>query len=114
MVGYCLERAMRTENKSELNTSTAPQKSSGRHEASPPKKSPGYRSAVMKVRQAAAYVGLSVSMLDKMRVEGTGPVFVRLSARSVAYRREDLDAFLAARRCRSTSDHPPLNTVAAE
>ena len=52
--------------------------------------------------QAAVVVGLSPSTLAKRRMDGTGPVYVRLSATRVAYRRSALDAWLAARERKST------------
>jgi len=57
----------------------------------------------MVVESAAEYVGLSVSTLNKLRVFGGGPVFLKLGRR-VAYDVTDLDAWLATRRRRSTSD----------
>lgn len=59
--------------------------------------------APLPVEAAATHVGLSVSTLNKLRVFGGGPVFLKLGRR-VAYRIEDLDAWLAARLRRSTSD----------
>ena len=52
---------------------------------------------------AARRVGLSLSMLAKMRCLGGGPAYLKLG-RAVRYRQDDLDAWLAARRVRSTSD----------
>ncbi len=52
--------------------------------------------------QAGVVVGLSPSTLAKRRMDGTGPVYVRLSATRVAYRRSALDAWLAARERTST------------
>jgi predicted DNA-binding transcriptional regulator AlpA len=54
---------------------------------------------------AAAYLGLSVSTLEKWRVQGTGPVFEKAGRKIVVYKPSDLEAWLAARRRRSTSDH---------
>jgi predicted DNA-binding transcriptional regulator AlpA len=59
----------------------------------------------MRTPEAARYVALSESTLTKMRLTGDGPPFVKLS-RAVAYRKTDLDAWLAARVHRSTSDKP--------
>jgi hypothetical protein len=53
---------------------------------------------------AAAYIGLSPSTLEKMRVTGTGLVFERAGARVVVYSVEAFESFLAARRARSTSE----------
>ena len=55
------------------------------------------------VGEAAAYVGLSASTLNKLRVFGGGPIFIKLGHR-VVYDRADLDAWMNARRRRSTSD----------
>lgn len=49
----------------------------------------------MRVREAAAYLGLSDSTLNQMRCEGRGPRFLRLGSR-IFYRRSDLDAYLEA------------------
>ena len=53
------------------------------------------------VEAAADYIGLSTSTLNKLRVFGGGPVFLKLGRR-VAYDVADLDAWLASRRRRST------------
>jgi predicted DNA-binding transcriptional regulator AlpA len=58
----------------------------------------------LNVEAAAGYTGISASTLNKLRVFGGGPVFLKLGRR-VAYDIADLDAWLAARRRRSTSDH---------
>lgn len=61
----------------------------------------------MPVDGAAAYTGLSVSTLNKLRVFGGGPVFLKLGRR-VAYDVADLDAWLASKRRTSTSDDGAL------
>lgn len=61
------------------------------------------RIAPFSVEAAAQHVGLSVSTLNKLRVFGGGPVFLKLGRR-VAYDLGDLDAWLATKRRRSTSD----------
>jgi len=48
---------------------------------------------VMRVSEAADYLGLSVSTLNKWRVTGDGPKFVKLG-RAVAYRISDLHEWL--------------------
>ena len=52
---------------------------------------------------AADYLGLSPATLETLRSRGGGPPFVKLGRR-VVYRREDLDAWLAASRRTSKSD----------
>jgi predicted DNA-binding transcriptional regulator AlpA len=53
---------------------------------------------LLRVKDAAALLGLSKSTLDKMRHEGRGPVWVRLTGKIVAYDIDDLDAYLARRK----------------
>jgi predicted DNA-binding transcriptional regulator AlpA len=60
--------------------------------------------AVMRPPEAAKYLGLSTSTLAKMRLRGDGPVYLKLGKRTVAYRRVDLDAFLAQNLRRSTCE----------
>ena len=52
--------------------------------------------------QAARYLQLSSTYLNKMRVAGSGPLFIKLG-RSVRYRESDLEAWVAARCFVSTS-----------
>jgi excisionase family DNA binding protein len=60
--------------------------------------------------EAAQYLRSSKSTLAKLRVYGGGPDFCRIG-KAIRYRRSDLDAFMLARRVRSTSE--PV-TVRAE
>jgi len=53
--------------------------------------------------EAAAYLGLKAATLEKWRVVGSGPPFVKIG-RLVRYRKEDLDAFMQVRIRNSTSD----------
>lgn len=53
--------------------------------------------------EAAAYCGSSASTFEKLRLRGGGPVYCKIGRR-VVYRVEDLDAWLAENRRRSTSD----------
>jgi predicted DNA-binding transcriptional regulator AlpA len=57
---------------------------------------------VMRTAQAAEHVGLSASTLEKLRVFGGGPRFIKLG-KTVVYDTADLDAWLAAHRRASTS-----------
>ena len=52
---------------------------------------------------AAAYVGLTKSTLEKLRLTSNGPAFLKLG-RTVVYDVADLDSWLASRRRTSTSD----------
>jgi hypothetical protein len=44
--------------------------------------------------------------MEKWRVAGIGPPFIRLGSRIVVYDTEDLDRYMAARRATSTSERP--------
>lgn len=59
---------------------------------------------VMTTDGAATYTGLATSTLEKLRLTGNGPMFLKLG-RSVRYRPSDLDAWLAARVVTSTSQN---------
>jgi predicted DNA-binding transcriptional regulator AlpA len=62
----------------------------------------GAGSRILTTGEAAAVLGLSASYLNKMRVTGCGPVFLKLS-RAVRYTQADLDAWISSRRHSSTS-----------
>ena len=59
---------------------------------------------LLRVREAAARLGLSKSTLDKMRCEGRGPRFVKITSKIVGYDPVDLDAYAEARKRQSTSE----------
>jgi predicted DNA-binding transcriptional regulator AlpA len=59
--------------------------------------------AALKTDEAAAYCGSSSSTLEKLRVYGGGPAFVKLGRR-VIYQQRDLDEWLQQNRRRSMSD----------
>jgi len=54
-------------------------------------------------KQAAGYIGVSISWLDKPRLRGDGPAFLQIGGR-VVYDLADLDAYLASCRRQSTSE----------
>lgn len=58
------------------------------------------------VKEAAVILHCSKSFLDKLRVSGGGPEFVRLGARKVLYRCQDLETWARSRRFESTSQYP--------
>lgn len=62
---------------------------------------------------AAKYVGLSKSTLEKLRVWGTGPKYLKLN-RTVRYRVSDLEAWLNERVVSSTSESPSASAVSRE
>ena len=56
---------------------------------------------------AAEYTTLSCPTLERLRLTGNGPAFAKLTPGprgSVRYRRADLDAWIASRLVRSTSE----------
>lgn len=56
----------------------------------------------MNVVEAAHYTALSKSSLDKLRVYGGGPVYIKLGKR-VVYDRTDLDEWLSSKRVANTA-----------
>jgi predicted DNA-binding transcriptional regulator AlpA len=48
-------------------------------------------------KDISSWLGISLPSLQRMRSRGTGPLFVRLSERRIAYRRSDVEAWLVAR-----------------
>ena len=65
--------------------------------------SPHTGNRCLRTSEAADYIGLSKSTLEKLRVTGGGPEYAALG-RVVVYRFEDLDEWVSARKRRSTSD----------
>jgi len=55
-------------------------------------------------KQAAILLNYTPSFLQKRRMTGDGPPFVRISATSIRYRRKDLELFIENRIRTSTSD----------
>lgn len=60
--------------------------------------------ANLRVRKAAEYIGLSKSLLDKLRCYGGGPVYAKLGT-AVVYNTVDLDAWVAERRLIGANDN---------
>ncbi len=58
---------------------------------------------LLRQSEAAQALSLSVRSMERMRCEGTGPKFVRLSRGRIAYREEDLREWVAQRVVSSTS-----------
>ena len=65
--------------------------------------SPARPPNLLTVNDAASSLSLSVAFLNRLRLTGGGPVFVRLG-RAVRYSPADLDNWIAARRRTSTAD----------
>jgi predicted DNA-binding transcriptional regulator AlpA len=63
------------------------------------------RRRLVKTDGASEYTAVSVSRLEKLRVSGGGPKFVKLGGRAVAYDVADLDRWInAQKRLSSTSE----------
>jgi predicted DNA-binding transcriptional regulator AlpA len=62
----------------------------------------------LRTRAAADYLGYAESTLEKKRITGEGPPFIRLG-RAVVYDTRDLDSWLSARRATNTSNLTSAN-----
>jgi predicted DNA-binding transcriptional regulator AlpA len=49
----------------------------------------------LRVNEAARHLGLAVSTMNKMRLSGLGPRFIRLTRKRVAYDLADLEAWVS-------------------
>lgn len=61
-------------------------------------------SELLTVSEAARRLKLSESFLNQARSAGGGPAYVRLG-RAIRYRESDIDAWVAERGARSTSEY---------
>lgn len=88
-------KAIRTSQAAEgINKSPSSRKTSG---ASTMKAVERNEEALLDTRTAARRVGLGVSTLEKMRCQGRGPRFVKLTNSAVRYHPGELDAWVARR-----------------
>jgi len=62
-----------------------------------------YQKLHLRTAEAADYIGLSASTMEKMRLYGEGPRYAKLG-RSVIYAITDLDAWVNAHKRSSTSE----------
>ena len=65
-------------------------------------------SICLRTPEASRYLNIPESTLTKMRVTGTGPIFIRMGTKTVRYRKSDLDTWLEKRVCKTTADHRPM------
>lgn len=63
-----------------------------------------YQTKLINEHEAADYIGHSVRALQNWRVRGGGPRFVKISGRSIRYRRCDLNEWVEARLVCNTSE----------
>ena len=66
---------------------------------------PDYLDRLINEFEAAHFLGYTVRALQNWRLRGGGPAFIKISSRSVRYRRRDLIEWSEANRCKSTSDY---------
>ncbi|WP_297367318.1 AlpA family transcriptional regulator [Acidocella sp.] len=64
---------------------------------------PALHVRVVSEAEAAVRLSLSRRVLQEFRLNGTGPAFIKLGMRRIGYDLRDLDAWVAARRVRSTA-----------
>jgi hypothetical protein len=64
---------------------------------------PDYLDCLVNEKVAAAFLGYTVRALQNWRVRGGGPTFVKVSARSIRYRRRELIAWSEERLVPHTS-----------
>ena len=69
-----------------------------------PPNGPDYWNALVNEKIAADFLGLTVRAVQAMRQRGDGPKFSKLGLRVVAYEVPELEAYVAQRRRRSTSE----------
>jgi len=62
------------------------------------------REPLLKPDEAGGYLGFTAGWLAKLRMNGSGPKFIKLG-RKVRYARSDLDAWISAGRTASTSQN---------
>lgn len=86
--------------KSSVSNYPAPRKEGNVSDTRPPR--------YLRVAEAAQYCCLSKSTFDKLRLTNDGAVFIRVGGR-VLYSTDDLDAWLARHRVRSTSAPGPAS-----
>jgi len=65
---------------------------------------PDYLDRLVNENEAASFIGYTIRALQGWRVKGGGPRFVRVSARSIRYRRRDLIEWAEERLKASTSE----------
>lgn len=73
---------------------------------------PAYQDRLIDEFIAADFLGYTVRALRNWRVRGGGPRFIRVSRRSIRYRRRDLMAWAEERLCANTSTLSPVEIAA--
>jgi predicted DNA-binding transcriptional regulator AlpA len=65
---------------------------------------PDYLDRLINENEAATFIGYSIRALQGWRVKGGGPKFVKVSQRSIRYRRRDLIAWAESHLKSSTAE----------
>lgn len=60
---------------------------------------------LLTTKEAAQYLSVSAAFLERDRWAGAKIPFVRIGSRSIRYRAEDLEAYIASKVRQSTSDY---------
>lgn len=69
---------------------------------------------LLNTREAAALIGFKPNTLERMRLYGTGPRFVRLGARAIKYKAGEVLAWIEKHGThRSTAEYMPTKGEAA-
>ena len=66
-----------------------------------------YGEIYLNERQAAEKLGVTASAMQAWRLKGTGPRFVKISARCVRYKESEIDSWAQSLERESTSDTGP-------
>jgi len=67
------------------------------------RENPDYLESLINETEAAKFLGYTVRALQNWRVRGGGPKFIKVSARSIRYRRRDLIAWAESLTVANTS-----------
>jgi predicted DNA-binding transcriptional regulator AlpA len=60
---------------------------------------------LLQTPEAAARLGFAASTLEKLRLTGKGPPYLRLSPRRIVYEADKIDAWARRREFNSTSEY---------
>ncbi len=69
-----------------------------------PNGDPDYLDRLINETEAASFLGYSIRALQNWRVRGGGPRFVKVSSRSIRYRRRELNDWIEERLRSNTSE----------
>ncbi|WP_416908041.1 MAG: helix-turn-helix transcriptional regulator [Polymorphobacter sp.] len=67
---------------------------------------PDHLDRLITERDAAGFLGYTMRALQNWRLRGGGPAFIKVSGRSVRYRRRDLIAWVDSKIARHTTSYP--------